>query len=165
MAISWQLQGVCGCYRVYMAVTGSTTRSFSAKIALRGSYRTAFLCRCDCAISHKSCFCAGTKRVTRKIHSKYLLKSFSVERASSPWPRRSRCLSSTSRAMIFSNSWFKACITGQEKVARGRFCTIKFCNFYINFSPNKYEIKVSWLSSSTTIKHYIYLTLRILTSD
>ena len=37
-----------------------------------------------------------------------LLKSFSVSRASSPWPRRSRCLSSISSCMIFSKSWFKA---------------------------------------------------------
>lgn len=37
-----------------------------------------------------------------------LLKSFSVSRASSPWPRRSKCLSSMSRAMIFSNSWLSA---------------------------------------------------------
>lgn len=41
----------------------------------------------------------------------YLLKSFSVSRASSPWPRRSKCRSSMSRAMIFSKSWFKACLT------------------------------------------------------
>lgn len=39
----------------------------------------------------------------------YLLKSFSLSKASSPWPRRKRCLSSTSRAMIFSKSWFRAC--------------------------------------------------------
>lgn len=44
----------------------------------------------------------------------YLLKSFSVSRASSPWPRRSKCRSSMSRAMIFSKSWFKACLTKEN---------------------------------------------------
>lgn len=38
----------------------------------------------------------------------HLLKSFSVSSSSSPWPRRRRWRSSMSRAMIFSNSWFKA---------------------------------------------------------
>ena len=37
-----------------------------------------------------------------------LLKSFSVCSSSSPCPILSRCLSSISRAIIFSNSWFKA---------------------------------------------------------
>ena len=38
VAISWQLQSLHGCYGVCMAVTGFTSRSFSRKIPLRGSY-------------------------------------------------------------------------------------------------------------------------------
>ena len=39
--ILWQLRGLCGCYRDYMAAMGSICHTFFfAKIALRGSFGT-----------------------------------------------------------------------------------------------------------------------------
>lgn len=59
-------------------------------------------------------FCKTYKIILYSHCIFYLLKSFSVSRASSPWPRRSKCRSSMSRAMIFSKSWFKACLTKEN---------------------------------------------------
>ena len=41
VAISWQLWGLCGCYGVYMAVSGLHPAFFFTKITLCGSYERA----------------------------------------------------------------------------------------------------------------------------
>ena len=62
------------------------------------------------------------KTQSRSSWVTHLLKSFSVSRASSPWPRRSKWRSSMSKAMIFSKSWFNACGKRVRAIAESSSC-------------------------------------------